>query len=204
MLVYGVILAGGRSSRMGEDKAALQLDGKSLLARSEALLQQAGVDVVLVSGRPQLPGGFADVHPNCGPPGAVLSTLQWLRQHHGLDGSLLVFLPVDMPLLEPASVQTLIEASREVAACHYEREVFPCAMKASEALYAHLQEAFQQGLEPGGRRSMKAILGWLEARKLPRDDAMQQQFLNANTPEDWVQVQALWEARVKSAACNET
>lgn len=198
MLVYGVILAGGRSSRMGEDKAALQLDGLSLLERCTELLQQAGVTQVLLSGRPQLNGGFSDVYPNCGPPGAVLSTLAWLRQHHGLDGSLLVFLPVDMPLLQLDTLQALIEASRDVAACHYEGEVFPCSMKATEALNEHLQEAFQQGLEPGGRRSMKAILQWLEARKLPRPASLESQFLNANTPEDWQRVQALWQLREPS------
>lgn len=195
MMIYGVILAGGRSTRMGEDKANLLLDGQTLLERTSVLLQQAGADVVLVSGRPQLPGGFSDVYPNCGPPGAVLSTLQWLRQHHGLDGSLLLFLPVDMPLLQLPTLTTLIEASRSVTACQYEREVFPCSMKATEDLYAHLQEAFQQGQEPGGRRSMKAILQWLEARQLPQGDELQQQFLNANTPEDWAQVCALWSRR---------
>lgn len=195
MLLYGVIMAGGRSSRMGEDKAALQLDGVTLLERTSALLKEAGADVVLVSGRPQLTDGFSDLFPNCGPPGAVLSTLHWLRQKHGLDGSMLLFLPVDMPLLEKTTLLELLDASRSVQGCHYERQVFPCTMRASEPLYAHLQEKFQLGQEPGGRRSMKAILGWLDARRLPVDSARETQFLNANTPEDWAQVQALWAQR---------
>lgn len=195
MLLYGVILAGGRSLRMGEDKAGLQLDGVPLLERTSSLLKDVGAEVVLVSGRPHLNGGFADLFPNCGPPGAVLSTLHWLRQHHGLDGSLLLFLPVDMPLLEKSTLLELLAASRSVPGCHYEGQVFPCVMKATEQLYAHLQEEFQSGQEPGGRRSMKAILGWLDARRLPVAAAHEAQFLNANTPEDWAQVQALWSQR---------
>lgn len=195
MMIYGVILAGGRSTRMGQDKAELQLDGTSLLDRTEALLRSAGADVVLISGRPQLNDGFADLFPNCGPPGAVLSTLHWLRQYHGLDGSLLLFLPLDMPLLDVALLRQIIDASRSVNGCHYERQVFPCAMKATEDLYAHLQEEFQAGQEPGGRRSMKAILAWLGARRLPVDAAQEQCFLNANTPEDWARVQELWQQR---------
>lgn len=195
MMLYGVILAGGRSSRMGEDKAALELDGIALLERTALLLKDAGADVVLTSGRPQLTDGFPDLFPNCGPPGAVLSTLHWMRQHHGLDGSLLLFLPVDMPLLETSTVLELVEAGREVAGCHYERQVFPCTMKATEQLYGHLQQEFRQGQEPGGRRSMKAILTWLDARSLPVDAAREPQFLNANTPEDWAQVQAFWRQR---------
>lgn len=189
MLIFGVILAGGRSSRMGEDKAGLQLGGTSLLERTTALLKDAGANLVLVSGRPQLTDGFADLYPNCGPPGAVLSTLHWLRQQHGLDGSLLLFLPVDMPLLTTSTLVDLIDASRSVHACHYERQVFPCTMKATETLYGHLQQEFQRGQEPGGRRSMKAILAWQDARILPVDDALEAQFLNANTPEDWARVQ---------------
>lgn len=195
MMVYGVILAGGRSLRMGEDKAGLQLDARTLLDRSSDLLLAAGADVVLVSGRPQLPGGFADLFPNCGPPGAVLSTLHWLRQHHGLDGSLLVLLPVDMPLLQVDTLTTLISASRHVNAAQYEGAVFPCVMKATAALSAHLQHEFALGQEPGGRRSMKAILGWLEARRLPLDAETEAQLLNTNTPEDWAQVQRLWQQR---------
>lgn len=195
MLSFGVILADGRSSRMGEDKAGLVLDGATLLERCRKLLLASGVSQVLISGRPDLVGGFPDIVPNCGPPGAVFSVLAWLRQRHGLDGSLLLFLPVDMPLLERTTLDTLIEASRDVAACHFDGEVFPCSMKATESLHAHLQEAFLQGLEPGGRRSMKAILHWLEARRLPRRPELESQFLNANTPEDWARVKALWSRR---------
>lgn len=194
-MIYGVILAGGRSSRMGEDKAALQLDGQSLLQRTAALLTAAGCDRVLFSGRPQLPDGFADVYANAGPPGAVLSTLEWLRAQHGLDGSVLLFLPVDMPLLQVDTLLRLIEASHECGACHYDGEVFPCIMKATPQLHEHLQQEFVAGQEPGGRRSMKAILRWLSARSLPLTDAAAQQFLNANTPEDWAEVQRCWQQR---------
>ena len=55
----GVVLAGGRSSRMGRDKALLEIDGCTLLDRAVALLHEAGAATVIVSG--DRPGAIGDV-----------------------------------------------------------------------------------------------------------------------------------------------
>ncbi len=47
-----VILAGGKSSRMGRDKAFLELDGQTLLVRQIKLARDAGATEVFISGRP--------------------------------------------------------------------------------------------------------------------------------------------------------
>lgn len=49
--VSGAVLAGGRSSRMGRDKAFLLLDGVPLVARQTALLGSLGLEDLLISGR---------------------------------------------------------------------------------------------------------------------------------------------------------
>lgn len=46
-----VILAGGKSSRMGCDKAALEIDGQTLLARQITLVRELGTTEVFISGR---------------------------------------------------------------------------------------------------------------------------------------------------------
>jgi molybdopterin-guanine dinucleotide biosynthesis protein A len=46
-----VILAGGKSSRMGRDKAFLEIGGQSLLARQIELAREAGAGEILISGR---------------------------------------------------------------------------------------------------------------------------------------------------------
>lgn len=46
-----VILAGGKSSRMGRDKAWLEVDGQPLLARQIQLARELGATEVFISGR---------------------------------------------------------------------------------------------------------------------------------------------------------
>jgi CTP:molybdopterin cytidylyltransferase MocA len=53
----GVVLAGGLSSRMGRDKALLLWQGRPLIERQIAVLHEAGVDSVHISGeRPDYQG----------------------------------------------------------------------------------------------------------------------------------------------------
>lgn len=187
-MFYGVILAGGASSRMGRDKRFLELCGQTLLARTEALLETAGAEFVLLSGRVEGRVHIPDSHAASGPPGAVLSVLEHVRVRYGLDGTTLLFLPVDMPMLSEATLHMLLEASGNAAGCHFENEVFPCAMKATPDLYTYLRELFSDGSERGGKRSMRGVLTWLNSKVLPSETVAELEFLNVNTPEDWQQV----------------
>ena len=91
----GVVLAGGRSSRMGRDKARLAWRDQSLLAHACATLQAAGTCEVVVSGDYPEYAGIPDALPALGPLGGLASVVDALP-----DGVLLL-VPVDMPLLTP-------------------------------------------------------------------------------------------------------
>ena len=70
--VTAFILAGGKSSRMGVDKAFLEFDGRTLLARALELARSVAVDVHIVGSRKKF-AAFApvveDVFPGHGPLG---------------------------------------------------------------------------------------------------------------------------------------
>lgn len=91
-----VILAGGRSARMGRDKAWLELDGETLLARQMALARGAGAAEILISGRPGVNYSefgcrvVADLVPGGGPLAGIQAALA------GMQGPLLLVLAVDM------------------------------------------------------------------------------------------------------------
>jgi molybdopterin-guanine dinucleotide biosynthesis protein A len=119
----------------------------------------------------------------------VLSVLDHVREHYGLDGVDLLFVPVDMPLLSEATLKHLLKSSVNAAACHFENEVFPCTMQATPDLYTHLKDLFNDGTESGGKRSMRGILTWLQAKVVPLAGIADLEFLNVNTPKDWQRIQ---------------
>lgn len=105
--VGGYVLAGGQSSRMGRDKALLELAGRPLIAHAVNKLQRTCAQVAVVSGSPAL-GTFAplvaDVHPGCGPLGGMEAALL----HTRFDWNL--FLPVDVPFVPAALLQHWVRA----------------------------------------------------------------------------------------------
>jgi molybdopterin-guanine dinucleotide biosynthesis protein A len=101
----GIILAGGASRRMGQDKAALPWGDGTLLAHMRALLLKAGVDRVVVLGKPEEGDGMADKTPFAGP---VRALLDYLRSAEA--GLQYVVVPVDMPYLSPALLAPLVTA----------------------------------------------------------------------------------------------
>lgn len=109
--VYGLVLAGGRSSRMRADKAALAYQGQTQLERAMALLD-ALLPRAFVSVRPDqaddpLRARFArivDRHENIGPLAGVLAA-----QAEHPQAAWLV-LACDLPLLDRASLEHLLRA----------------------------------------------------------------------------------------------
>ena len=94
----GFVLAGGRSTRMGQDKALLPLAGRSLLDIALDKLRSlrlAGAPRI-VAARSDLSSHaevIADLHPGCGPLSGIEAALAASTR------PLNVFLPVDLPLL---------------------------------------------------------------------------------------------------------
>ena len=98
----GYILAGGRSSRMGRDKALLSLAGRPLIEHAVTKLRSICADVRILSADSAL-AAFApivpDSHSNCGPIGGIEAALTHITRDWNL------FLPVDTPFL-PAALLT--------------------------------------------------------------------------------------------------
>ena len=81
--IGAVILAGGQSRRMGENKAFLTLREKTFLARiSEQLSEVQEVLLSVDSASKYAEESFAaieDLHPGCGPIGGIYSALRACR-----------------------------------------------------------------------------------------------------------------------------
>jgi molybdopterin-guanine dinucleotide biosynthesis protein A len=104
--VGGYVLAGGRSSRMGRDKALLELAGEPLASHAVRKLRRVCADVHILSSRPELER-FAplvrDLHEGCGPMGGLEAALEHSQHEWNL------FLPVDMPFLPAAFLAAFVK-----------------------------------------------------------------------------------------------
>lgn len=94
----GFVLAGGRSTRMGQDKALLRVAGHSLLELALKKLRALPLATAprIAGGRSELISHapvISDLHPGCGPLSGIEAALAASSQ------PLNIFLPVDMPLL---------------------------------------------------------------------------------------------------------
>jgi molybdopterin-guanine dinucleotide biosynthesis protein A len=102
------VLAGGKSSRMGTNKAFLDFRGQTLLHLSLATLKSVCDDVVIV-GDPALFAEFgpviSDLFPGCGPLGGIHAALK----HSSADLNLM--LAVDMPFVSPELLRFLFAAA---------------------------------------------------------------------------------------------
>jgi molybdopterin-guanine dinucleotide biosynthesis protein A len=81
-MIPAYVLIGGKSTRMGRDKAQVEFDGKTFLERITDVLAQRFTEIVLVTGDGQSYSngaiGFltvSDIHPNCGPLGGIHAAL---------------------------------------------------------------------------------------------------------------------------------
>ena len=82
------ILAGGKSSRFGSDKALAMIDGKPLIARIATMIQPIAKNLTVVA---DVPGKYdalslatiGDVQPDLGPLGGLLSALLHRRDRNG-------------------------------------------------------------------------------------------------------------------------
>src|SRR5487761_1295218 len=107
--LYGLVLAGGRSTRMQRDKAALEYSGRTQLERAVELLTPL-VERVFVSIRPDQAGDplrarFAQIVDSGEAEGPIAGIIAAQTRHP--DAAWLV-LACDLPLLEPRTLEHLL------------------------------------------------------------------------------------------------
>ncbi len=117
--LIGVVLAGGRSKRLGQDKALLNFRGQPLIAHMLDLLVQAGVDQCIVSGQYADYRSIPDLIEHAGPVGALHALAKAFPDQRFL------IVPVDMPLLPVEWLQHLLGQQISVSCMHFEKSPLP-------------------------------------------------------------------------------
>jgi molybdopterin-guanine dinucleotide biosynthesis protein A len=187
-----VILTGGKSSRMGHDKASLLFRGKPLLDVVADVMRAAGMKTIHVSGGVGgigIVSGGADYVPlpdrlaDGGPMVGICSSAVPLHGRYACA----LFIPVDMPLMSAAVPRMLIEHGRAGAACHFEHHPLPCLLPLDQKTMRQIDAAGQM-LARGDRLSVKSFLIGLGADVLAVPAHLEKALTNTNTPEEWREI----------------
>ncbi|MGC9291103.1 MAG: molybdenum cofactor guanylyltransferase [Acidobacteriaceae bacterium] len=203
-LATGFVLAGGHSTRLGQDKVLLMWDGGTLLEVALRKLRavcgdgtnkEDGGGVYICTSRKDL-GQYAPVLPDAadaaGPLGGIVAALEKTCTDWGL------FLPVDLPMVPVVFLSGLLERAHQGTAlavvpffagrpqplcAAYHRDLLPGLRRAlREGKYKVMQAIEQAALRPDGTSAIDRL-------DIHAPDQAPW-FLNINTPEDLEQARA--------------
>ena len=190
MRIFGIILAGGQSRRMGTDKALAPLAGRSLLShvlarfepQVETLALSANGDPARFAhyGLPVLP----DAATSHGPLSGILAALRWAAP---LGATAVVSVPVDGPFLPPDLVPRLCLAAGATAPA---LAASPNGLHPTYAIWpVSLAPALADFLASGAKARVRdfAQAHGAQTAAFPDDLA----FANANTQDDLARFAAL-------------
>lgn len=165
MRLLGAVLAGGRSSRLGSDKALAEIDGRTLMAHAVAALQPQ-VERVVACGRewPGLAMLIDRPAPGLGPLGGLNAAL-WFARDSGFDAVLSASVD-SYPVPGDLAVRLRGTRPRHLAQ-HYLLGFWPVAL--ADVLDAHLA---------AGHRSVRS---WLDTCGAAAVEAADLTIHNINT-----------------------
>jgi molybdopterin-guanine dinucleotide biosynthesis protein A len=183
MSFSAALIVGGRSSRMGTDKAFLDWKGRPLWRHQMETLRATGADEIFVCARKgQLfpdEKVLVDPAPGLGPLAGLARALE------GSKGPLVLVLAVDLPVMTEGFLRgRLLAAADDTGAVPWVDGFYePLA-----AVYPkRLSEEVQRRLL-GVDRSLQSLCGWAEAagivQRIAVTDAERALFRNLNSPED--------------------
>ena len=198
MTITGIVLCGGRSTRMGQDKASLIFGGETMLEHAVRVMHEVADEVIVVARHDHNPflvhrratreGGLGlparvvhDPVVDLGPLAGIVA---------GLSASATdvnVIVACDMPLIRPAVLRRLADLRGDADICVAVADGHASPLCA--VYRKHVASVGQELLTAGERRVM-TLLGRVETKRVDaaafRDiDPHLDSFISCDTPEDF-------------------
>jgi molybdenum cofactor guanylyltransferase len=199
----GWVLAGGRSLRMGRDKAGVELCGQPLLSHMLEKLWALGVRARVAGLREPVDGIAGDVvedaHPDCGPLSGIETALS------KSEAALVLVLGVDLPLLETEFLRWMLRRAETTGAM----ATIPRLLGKPQPLCAvyrrELRRWVTDALDAGDYKVMVAVerasssgeVDCFDVERVAASGAWRSrraphwQFMNCNTPEEVVVAESM-------------
>jgi molybdopterin-guanine dinucleotide biosynthesis protein A len=188
--ISGVILAGGKSRRMGQNKALLALAGRPMIAVVAEKLRAVADEIIIAADDTALYAPFADScvadqFPGIGTLGGIHAGLA-AAQH-----DLVAVVGCDMPFLNPAVIRWFVEAAERFDVVILKQGRF---MEPLHALYRRSCLPAIEGVIRDGQRRVISFFDQMQVRtvdpaEIAHLDPELLSFRNVNTPAEWRAIQ---------------
>lgn len=191
-VVSAIVLAGGQSKRLGQDKAWLKLDGQTLIERVVTRVAQISAEVIVVTNSPRKFAHLearlvSDVYPEKGPLVGIYSGLRVARHHYSL------VVACDMPFINLNLLRHMIGLAPGYDVVIPEVDGF---LEPLHAIYSkNCLAPIDRLLAAGGLKIIdffpEVRVRRVEEEMVNRFDPQRLSFLNINTAADWERVKEL-------------
>jgi molybdopterin-guanine dinucleotide biosynthesis protein A len=182
--LYGLVLAGGRSTRMGADKAALSVAGRTQLEQAMALLAprvaRAFVSVRADQRAEPLRAAFEQIEDSRQNSGPIAGILAALERH---PGHAWLVLACDLPLLDGATLDRLVRSRAPTRLATAFRSSHDRLPEPLCAVYEPASGAALAAYVAGGGNCPRKFLMSADVELL--DEPNPRALDNANTPEEY-------------------
>ena len=199
--VVGYVLAGGASSRFGQDKALVEIDAMPMLARMIKLMENITKSVKVIGSLEKYSQFGAEVVPDRwpgeGPLGGIITALRNSSKINPRSEWNLI-LSCDMPFLTPEWLGYLAGRATKSSA----QAVYPQSAHGPEPLCACyrtgagpvLQEVFERRVRKVTEALKHVRTEVLDEADWKRFDSAGRLFWNMNTPVDYEEARRIFEA----------
>lgn len=183
--ITGIILAGGRSTRMGTEKGLVLLDGKPFVAHIINALEGLVDEVIIVSENTAYDAfghkRVADIIKESGPIAGIHSGLT----NSGTQDNLV--LSCDVPLVSKSLLQKLMDTNKkedDVVQFRADGRTIPLIGLYKKRCLTSCIELLENG-----ERRLQKLVSSLNAKTIEVPEVLNEQVKNINTPDDLKQVE---------------
>lgn len=155
--VTAIILCGGRSIRMGRDKASMLFAGETMLSRVTRVAEEVASNVIIVGRRDQPSTTLHDEVEDQGPLAGIAAGLAASTTDVNL------VLACDMPLIKTAVLQRLVDALGDHDACVAIVGGYPSALC---GVYRSRMATEARALLDSGERRVTALLDRVQTNRV--------------------------------------
>ena len=191
--VSGVILAGGKSSRYGINKAFVKVEGIALIDRVAGVLQSVFEETVIVTNNLEdyayldMPMRH-DIVPGLGPLGGIFTGLQMITGEAGF------FVACDMPFLNPRLIRYLSGIKNGTSRFDVVIPRIAWKLEALHALYGrrcvpHIEKLIHSGNYQIIKLFPNVSVRHVEAEEIVRFDPELKSFFNINRPQELLNIE---------------